>query len=154
MSTMVDIIEMLIKDMLDENGGEARINRSYLAEQVSCVPSQITYVVKTRFSSDNGYIVESKRGGGGQIMIRRLAPLTQSEYLMQMYNNIDSRLTQQQARVVIENSIRAGALSLREGNALLSSISDNALEKVDAGHKTMVRSDILKNALIGYMMND
>ncbi|MCQ2534361.1 MAG: CtsR family transcriptional regulator [Clostridia bacterium] len=153
MATMVELIEMMINEILDQNDGEAKINRSNLAEQVSCVPSQITYVVKTRFSSGNGYVVESKRGGGGQIIIKRVRPLTKHEYLQQLVDSIDSGLTQQQARGYIENAIRVGALNVREGTALMAAVSDNSLAKVDTDIKPLVRADILKNAIAGFMLN-
>lgn len=154
MATMAELIEMMINEMLDENNGEVKINRSYLAEQVSCVPSQITYVVKTRFSSGNGYIVESKRGGGGQIFIKRVEPITQFGYLRQVIESIGTAISYQQAKGIVDNLIRVGMVSNREGNTLLASISDNALVKVNTNVKNFVRADILRNALIGIAMSE
>ena len=81
MARLVDVIEQMIKAMIDENDGQAVISRSQLAEQANCVPSQITYVLSTRFSSGNGYIVESRRGGGGQITITRVSHAGPEHYL-------------------------------------------------------------------------
>ena len=81
MARLVDVIEMMIKEMLDENNGAAVINRSDLAERVNCVPSQITYVISTRFTNGQGYIVESRRGGGGQIRISRVQRMPETNYL-------------------------------------------------------------------------
>ena len=64
-----DLIARFILDALDEANGIAELQRATLAEQFSCVPSQINYVISTRFSPERGYIVESRRGGGGYIRI-------------------------------------------------------------------------------------
>ena len=79
MARLVDVIEMMIKDMLDENNGSATISRSDLAERANCVPSQVTYVLSTRFSTGNGYIGESRRGGGGRITMTQVKPLSKRE---------------------------------------------------------------------------
>ena len=73
MARLSDIIENFIKDMLSENGGEQLlIQRNELADQFRCAPSQINYVLTTRFTYDKGYIIESRRGGGGCIVIKQL----------------------------------------------------------------------------------
>ena len=72
MARISDLIEVLIKQMIEENDGMVEITRAELADQVNCVPSQITYVLSTRFSCGQGYLVESRRGGGGMIRIRQV----------------------------------------------------------------------------------
>lgn len=66
-----DLIAGFINDTLQEDG-TAELQRSELASRFNCVPSQINYVISTRFSPERGYIVESRRGGGGYIRIRRV----------------------------------------------------------------------------------
>ena len=73
MARLVDVIEAMIKELIEENNGSATISRSVLAERANCVPSQVTYVLSTRFSTGSGYIVESRRGGGGQITITQIS---------------------------------------------------------------------------------
>ena len=69
MARLSDIIESFIKEMLNENGGDqVQIQRNELADQFRCAPSQINYVLTTRFTSDKGYVIESRRGGGGHII--------------------------------------------------------------------------------------
>ena len=75
-----DVIENFIKEMLTEDNS-AIIQRNDLAEHFNCVPSQINYVISTRFTPMQGYYVESQRGGGGYIKINRIS-ITQSDYLM------------------------------------------------------------------------
>ncbi|MBQ6932674.1 MAG: CtsR family transcriptional regulator, partial [Clostridia bacterium] len=69
-------IAKLIMDMLEADGGSAEMQRNELAQLVGCVPSQINYVISSRFTPEQGYIVESRRGGGGYIRITRAAYTT------------------------------------------------------------------------------
>jgi len=154
MARLVDVIEEMIKEMLDENGGSATINRSALAEQANCVPSQITYVLSTRFSSGNGYIVESRRGGGGQITITRIDFIDKHQYLQKMFEEVGDDLTQQQAKNLLSSAVGAGAVSVREGTAVMAAVSDRALAKVDSDIRSVVRADVFKNALLGLMAAD
>ena len=62
---MSDVIADFIGEMLSDGGGVAELQRKSLADRFSCVPSQINYVIETRFTPENGYLVESQRGGGG-----------------------------------------------------------------------------------------
>ena len=152
MARLVDVIETMIKDMIDENDGQATINRSILAEQANCVPSQITYVLSTRFSSGNGYIVESRRGGGGQITITRIQHLGPDDYLKATLDAVGDDLTQSQAKTFLTNAVSVGAMSAKEGTAIMAAVSDRSLAKVDSDIRSVVRADIFKNALLGLMI--
>ena len=151
MAKLVDVIELMIKQMLDENNGSATICRSDLAERANCVPSQITYVLSTRFTSGSGYIVESRRGGGGQITITRANLISKSDYVKAVIDAVDNVLTQQQAKIYLENMLASGILSAREANHLMAAVSDRALARVDSDIKSSVRAEIFKNALVGIM---
>ena len=151
MARLVDVIEMMIKEMIDENNGRATISRSMLAERANCVPSQVTYVLSTRFSSGNGYIVESRRGGGGQITITRVQPLSKRDYIKSVIDSVGDDLTQQQAKILLANTVAGGAISAREGTAVMAAVSDRALAKVDTDIRSVVRADIFKNAMLGLM---
>jgi len=152
MARLVDVIEQMIKDMLDENDGSAVINRSLLAEQANCVPSQITYVLSTRFSSGNGYIVESRRGGGGQITISRIQHVSKTDYLRSLIDVIGNDLTQQKAKTYLANAVGCGAITQREGLAVMSAVSDRALARLDSDIRNVIRADIFKNAIVGLMI--
>jgi transcriptional regulator CtsR len=153
MARLVDVIEMMIKEMLDENDGSATISRSMLAEKANCVPSQITYVLSTRFSTGNGYIVESRRGGGGQITITRVQPLSKRDYIQSVLDSVGDDLTQQQAKTLLQNTVACGAISAREGTAVMAAVSDRALAKVDTDIRSVVRADVFKNAMLGLMLD-
>lgn len=152
MARLVDVIEMMIKQMIDENDGSATISRSVLAEKANCVPSQVTYVLSTRFSSGNGYMVESRRGGGGQITIRRVQPLSKHDYLKSIMDSMDDDITQQEAKILLQNAVSVGAVSAREGTIIMSAVSDRALSKIDTDIRSVVRADIFKNALLALML--
>ena len=70
--TISDLIEQMLVEMLSSSDGSVEIRRNILANQLNCVPSQINYVIKTRFTPERGYSIESRRGGGGSVTIRRI----------------------------------------------------------------------------------
>ena len=153
MARLVDVIEAMIKQMLDENNGSTTISRSLIAEQANCVPSQVTYVLSTRFSTGNGYIVESRRGGGGQITITRVQHLSKRDYIRSVLDSVGDDLTQQQAKTLLQNTVACGAISAREGTAVMAAVSDRALAKVDTDIRSVVRADVFKNAMLGLMLD-
>lgn len=152
MARLVDVIESMIKEILDENNGSATISRSVLAEKANCVPSQVTYVLSTRFSTGNGYIVESRRGGGGQITISRIHHMSADTYIKAMVDEIGDSLSQQEAKTLLANALSVGAMKSREATALMAALSDRSLAKIDTDIRSAVRADIMKNALCGLML--
>ena len=106
MAKVSDLIEEIIKEMMDENDGFAEITRGALAEMVNCVPSQVTYVLSTRFTNGQGYRVESRRGGGGSIRIYKIDLQNDlTGYIMHVVNSMGVALSQQQADVFIRNFV-------------------------------------------------
>lgn len=152
MARLVDVIEMMIKEMLEENDGSTVINRSLLAERANCVPSQITYVLSTRFTNGHGYIVESRRGGGGQIMIRRVNPMSKGDYIKSVIDQVEGDLTQEQARTLLRSLVDCEAINSKDAALVMATVSDRALAKVTPEGRSIVRADILKNALLVLMM--
>lgn len=148
MARLVDVIEDMIKEMIEANDGSAIINRSVLAEQANCVPSQITYVLSTRFSPGQGYIVESRRGGGGQITVTRVQFMNKFEYLKEMIDAIGSGVTQQQAKNLLEGAVASGAITQRDAVIIMSAVSDRALGLVESDTRSKVRAQIMKNLLL------
>ncbi|MBR3575852.1 MAG: CtsR family transcriptional regulator, partial [Clostridia bacterium] len=94
-----DIIENFIKEMMTDN--TATLKRNELADKFNCVPSQINYVISTRFTSEQGYIVESRRGGGGYITIRKIN-VQPDNMLMHVVNSIGNEIDFESARVRIK----------------------------------------------------
>ena len=148
MAKLSDIIEQMIKDMIEANNGTAEITRGELANRVNCVPSQITYVLSTRFTNGQGYIVESRRGGGGWIRIRRIDRFNDTaSYVMHVLNSLSDQVSQQEADVYLKNFIDYEILDGEAAGLMQAAISDRALVRVDAAERKKVRMDILKNML-------
>ncbi|HAL74573.1 MAG TPA: CtsR family transcriptional regulator [Clostridiales bacterium] len=147
MARLSDYIEALLKDMMDQNNGLVEISRNSLADRINCVPSQITYVLATRFTNDQGYLVESRRGGGGMIRIRRVELATPTQYLMHTLNNIGDSLSQHQAEVLVRNFCDYDIIHEREARLLLSATADRSLSDVPIELKDRVRMVIFKNML-------
>ena len=139
-----DLIEDFIKDML-KTEEELEIQRNELAEQFNCVPSQINYVISTRFKPSQGYYVESRRGGGGHITIKKIN-ITQSNYLMHIITSIGDNLTSKEVDIFISNFLSDGIVTKKEAKLLKVATSDNVLN-VPIEIKDMLRARIFKNML-------
>ena len=142
-----DIIEAFIKEMFEEEENDfIEIQRNELAEHFNCVPSQINYVISTRFKPSQGYYVESKRGGGGSIRIRKVATNNQ-EYIMHIINNIGETLTNSEADILISDLLSYSIIDEKEAKLLKVATNDKVL-KLSTDLKDGVRARIFKNMLL------
>ena len=141
-----DIIAGFIQQELEEAGGALEVQRSDLAQRFNCVPSQINYVMSTRFSPEHGYIVESRRGGG-YIRITRVQVGRQT-LLMHVINSIGQRLDPASARAITQNLVESSAISREVGNALLSATGTRALQSAPPECRDALRAAIFKQVLI------
>ena len=123
---MSDIIEEFIKNLLNETDGVIEIRRNELADYFNCVPSQINYVISTRFGPDQGYYVESKRGGGGCIKIRKIN-ITKSNYLMHIITNIGDKISSNEVDIFVNNFLNYKIISEKDARLLKAATSDNVL---------------------------
>ena len=142
---MSDIIEEFIKELFNEEE-EIEIQRNDLAQQFNCVPSQINYVISTRFKPSQGYYVESRRGGGGHITIKKVNN-TKSDYLMHIINNIGNSLTDNEAKILISDFLTYNLVSKKEAKLIRVATSDNVLD-IPKELKDRLRANILKNMLL------
>ena len=142
---MSDMIEQFIKDLFEDDD-YIEIQRNDLAEQFNCVPSQINYVIATRFQPSQGYYVESKRGGGGYIGIKKIN-ITKSNYLMHIIASIGNQITAQEVDIFISNFLSYEIISKKEAKLLKVATSDNVL-KVDRNIRDELRANIFKNMLL------
>ena len=140
-----DIIEGYIKELL-ASGNEVVIKRNDLATYFNCVPSQINYVIATRFTPDHGFLVESKRGGGGGITIRRVM-LKKDDYLSSLINSVGARVKQSEAFSYVKTMYEYKIITEREANIIFAAVSDKTL-LVAPEIKDYLRAVILKNILI------
>lgn len=147
MARLSDLIEAFIKQMLADGEGNIELQRNMLANKFNCVPSQINYVIDTRFTNDKGYYVESKRGGGGHITIRRIAIGDDTTYLMHIIMCIGDNISQQTAEVFINNFVDYDAVTEREGKLMAAAVSDKVLGGLGLPTRDIVRAVLLKNML-------
>ena len=142
-----DIIAGFISEMLEDLGGTAELQRAELANRFNCVPSQINYVISTRFSPEHGYIVESRRGGGGFIRITRVQ-MQPNQLIMHTVNTIGQSIDQNSAAALIRNLHQTKAISEPEARLMLSAISPNALRPALPQQHAELRASILKQMLV------
>ena len=139
-----DSIESFIKTMLDEESAEVELKRNELAEYFGCAPSQINYVLATRFSPDHGYLIESRRGGGGYIRIVRIVQ-TGSQRLMYLANErIGDSLTEEECARLISQLREQQIVTAEEAGLMASALSARAM--------AVPIPDALKNAMRARMM--
>lgn len=142
-----DLIASFIQEILDDAGGIAELQRSNLAERFCCVPSQINYVISTRFSPEHGYIVESRRGGGGYIRISRVQQSPQ-RLIMHTVNSVGDRLDLKTAAAFLSNLVYAGETDENTAGLIMTAISDNSLKPIVPEHRDLVRATIFKQMLV------
>lgn len=147
MARLSDVIEGFLKSMINEMDGYIEIQRNELASRFNCVPSQINYVLSTRFTNEKGYYVESRRGGGGYITIRRLNTNSAGDYIMHIITSIGDRITQHTCEVFINNFVDYDIINNREAMLMKAATSDKALADVAPNKRDDVRAAILKNML-------
>lgn len=142
-----DMIAGFISEIIEEAGGIVEMQRSELAQRFNCVPSQINYVIATRFSPEHGYIVESRRGGSGYIRITRVQT-TEKQLLMHTLNAIGNEIDFNSAKALLSNARHGGVLSEKAEKLISAAISDNALKPVQPELRNTVRASIMKQMLI------
>jgi len=142
-----DIIAGFIDEVLSDTGGTAELRRAELATRFNCVPSQINYVISTRFSPEHGYIVESRRGGGGYIRIKRVA-VGAELLLMHTVNAIGDKIDPNTATALIANLSHNKAINDEEAKLIISAIGANALRPANLYQRDILRASILKQMLI------
>lgn len=148
MRNVSDIIENYLKRILEAEGqGHVEIKRSEIADKFKCVPSQINYVINTRFTEERGYMVESKRGGGGYIRIVRVQPHSQFDLIQAMIEQTTDQLTQTRAEDFIYRLIDEAVMTKREAKMVLAAINRTTLN-VPLPLRDELRARILRAILM------
>lgn len=140
-----NIIEEFIKEMLSDNR-EIELQRNELASRFNCVPSQINYVISTRFSPERGYSVESRRGGGGYIKITRTAPENES-YILHIINSIGDSIPASSSTAILETLYNYGLITHKEAKIIMAALSDSSII-ISRPERDIVRAKMLKNILV------
>lgn len=148
MSLSNSIAKMILE--LLEQDGYTEIQRNELAQTLGCVPSQINYVISSRFTPEQGYIVESRRGGGGYIRISRVS-VDRDVTLMHIINTIGETLPEQTCRAYITNLSYSNILDDRTARMLLAATSDKCYRMLEQAERDKVRASVLKQLLLSIM---
>ncbi len=141
-----DMIAEFINMALEESDGTVVLQRADIANQFGCVPSQINYVITTRFSPEHGYAVESRRGGGGYIRIRRIFA-EKRLLLIHAINSIGDEIDSGSAAAILVNLEDAGILSERDVELISAALSQRSLIGFSHNAQAKLRASILKRTL-------
>ena len=153
MSVLSDTIESFIKSLIGEYEGRIDLQRNELAQHFNCAPSQINYVLATRFTPDRGYIIESRRGGGGYIRVVRLNIGESSQLLTLVTTRIGETISERDAADVIYRLVENDIITEKEGALMGAAISDKALS-IPAMIKDRMRASILKQMVLALLSQE
>lgn len=144
-----DAIEQFIKTMLTQEAPEVELKRNELAEYFNCAPSQINYVLATRFTPDHGYIIESRRGGGGYIRIFRMTQDTSEHLLYLLHERVGDSIDALAASHLVQQLRERELVTDGEAAMMNAALSPQALSlPLPAEMKDALRARILKNMLL------
>ncbi|EOR21985.1 CtsR family transcriptional regulator [Cytobacillus oceanisediminis] len=147
MRNISDIIENYLKEVLEMSEKSlVEIKRSEIADKFECVPSQINYVINTRFTIEKGYVVESKRGGGGFIRIMKVQTYDHAHLIDQLLSLIQSRIPQNSAENLILRLVEEDVINKREAKIMLSVI-DRSVLYLELPYRDELRARLLKAML-------
>lgn len=143
--TISDLIEQMLMEMISSSDGSVEIRRNILANQLNCVPSQINYVIKTRFTPERGYSIESRRGGGGSVTIRRVESQSDS-FMVSLIQSVGNSLDRDSANAYLSRLLSYSLISSREAAIMAAALSDKS---IPGSQKNEARAVLFKNMLLG-----
>lgn len=144
---MSDLVAQYILEILEQQNGSAEIQRNELAGSLGCVPSQINYVITSRFTPEQGYIVESRRGGGGYIRISRVN-MDRGTAFMHIINSVGNTLDKATAEAMLNNMLGRGLIEVLPAKIIATALSDRTLKNIEQDRRDTVRADLFKNMLL------
>ena len=147
---LADTIAKIIEEMLDDAGGALELQRNEMANRIGCVPSQISYVITSRFTPEKGYIIESRRGGGGCIKIVR-KQMQSDEYLMHFFYAIGDSISEREVLAYLNNLYGNELISKKSYDIIASATSNSALSNLSPEARDIVRAKIFKHTILALM---
>ncbi len=151
MAQLSDSIEQFIKEMM-EGGAQIELRRNELAQHFGCAPSQINYVLATRFTVDHGYIIESRRGGGGYIRIVRMCERSSENLLSALIERIGSAIDEDSSVAIIMHLLDRKLVTPNEARLMRAAVGRNALA-LPVSAKDILRAAILRNMIVQIFKN-
>ncbi len=153
MSRISDLIEKFISEMIEQSHGAVEIQRNEMANYFDCAPSQINYVLMTRFTTERGYFIESRRGGGGCIKITRV-DVDKEDYLFDMLSNsIGNNINKEGAFALIEALYKQKLIDSRTVNILKAAVDDSTLSMTEKPYRDKLRAEILKAVIVAALID-
>ena len=149
---LADYIAQMIEEMLNEGGGTLELQRNEMATRIGCVPSQISYVISSRFTPERGYMIESRRGGGGCIRIVR-KQMGRNEYLMHFFCAIGDSIDEGEAIAYLKNLHGNACITERELLIASAALSTAALSELSPAIRGYIRADIFKQIILSLMQS-
>ncbi|MGG2197260.1 CtsR family transcriptional regulator [Paenibacillus sp.] len=151
MRNVSEVIEQYLKQILQQSpDGVVEIQRNELADQFNCVPSQINYVISTRFTLEKGYVVESKRGGGGYIRIQKIGLHSQGTVLDFIFQNIGTHIDQTASEGLLYQ-LEEGKYITRREACLMKAAMDREVLALKLPLRDEIRAKLLKAMLISLL---
>lgn len=145
-----DTIENFIRELFEDEQS-VELKRNELASYFNCVPSQINYVISTRFTTERGYIVESRRGGGGHIKITRIA-MDRNDTIRHVLNSIGNSIDVMTAEAIVDTLFLNEVITADQAKLIMTACSNNALSPIADGNlKNQVRASMFKNLLLMFV---
>lgn len=151
MAQLSDNIEQFIKELMREDA-HIELRRNELAQHFGCAPSQINYVLATRFSVDHGYIIESRRGGGGYVRIVRMQTRGEPDFLETLLNRVGNSVNEETAVAIISNLLERNMVTAGEAALMRAAVARNALA-LPISAKDILRAAVFRNMLIQVFKN-
>lgn len=148
MQSVSDVIENFILSTLADDDA-VELSRNDLAKYFSCVPSQINYVLNTRFTLNKGFVIESARGGAGFVKVIRV-DLSGNDYLKSLLELCDKPMSVVEANQILDNLTNKKYLDENENNLLKRAISAKSLNN-PLNMDNIIRTNILKEIIIELM---
>ena len=147
---LADTIAKLIEQMLEESGGALELQRNEMANRLGCVPSQISYVITSRFTPERGYIIESRRGGGGCIRIVK-KKMQRNEYLMHFFYAIGDNIGERETEAYLQNLLGNELITEREARMISAATSESALGEIPPPIRDRIRAHIFRHIILSIM---
>ncbi|HKL12660.1 MAG TPA: CtsR family transcriptional regulator [Halanaerobiales bacterium] len=146
MSSLSDKIESYLRKLIRQYEGEVEIKRNRLADDFNCAPSQINYVLDTRFTVERGFIIESRRGGGGYVRIIKVKLNSKNEAMKNIIKQLEGPLQPKEAKGIIKRLHENNLIRHRDRVLLEAAISKNSIG-FENEEKNKIRAQVLKNTL-------